>query len=82
VLRSLVLRQPELLIFDDISSALDLETEKKLHQRLMEIQNLPNSDWQPTILLVSHSSLWHSSDREWSDTKLLIDCNLFSTMGV
>ncbi|NJR14749.1 MAG: ABC transporter ATP-binding protein [Calothrix sp. CSU_2_0] len=62
IARALV-RQPELLVFDDISSALDLETETKLHKRLLEISNSPNSDWQPTILLVSHSSLWHSCDR-------------------
>lgn len=52
IARALV-RQPELLVFDDISSALDIQTQRKLYERLWEIQNLPDSDWQPTILIVS-----------------------------
>ena len=32
----MLLRQPELLVFDDLSSALDIETEQRLWQRLFE----------------------------------------------
>jgi ATP-binding cassette, subfamily B, bacterial len=41
-------RQPELLVFDDLSSALDVETEQRLWERL---EALPD---RPTCLLVSH----------------------------
>jgi ATP-binding cassette subfamily B protein len=41
-------RQPELLVFDDISSALDVETEQQLWARLFA-----RSD-TPTCLVVSH----------------------------
>ncbi|MEE4195631.1 MAG: ABC transporter ATP-binding protein [Anaerolineae bacterium] len=40
-------RNPELLILDDISSALDVETEKKLWERVFALEN-------HTILAVSH----------------------------
>ena len=40
-------RQPELLVFDDLSSALDVETERQLWERLFE---LPDA----TALVVSH----------------------------
>ena len=40
-------RQPELLVFDDISSALDVETERILWERVFEHQ-------QATCLVVSH----------------------------
>lgn len=40
-------RDPELLVFDDLSSALDIETEKKLWKRLFE-------DRDKTYLVVSH----------------------------
>ena len=49
-----LIRQPELLVFDDISSALDIQTQIKLYQRLQNIQSA-NSEWKPTILIVSHS---------------------------
>jgi ATP-binding cassette, subfamily B, bacterial len=52
-----LIRQTELLVFDDISSALDVETEKKLWSRLLDSRNQENSIWRPTILVVSH--------REW-----------------
>jgi ATP-binding cassette subfamily B protein len=42
-------REPELLIFDDLSSALDVETEGQLWQRLFEQRAEP-----PTCLVVSH----------------------------
>ena len=40
-------REPELLVFDDLSSALDVETEKTLWERVFERQNA-------TCLVVSH----------------------------
>jgi ATP-binding cassette subfamily B protein len=40
-------RQPELLVFDDLSSALDVETERLLWERLFEMQDA-------TCLVVSH----------------------------
>jgi ATP-binding cassette subfamily B protein len=42
-------REPELLVFDDLSSALDVETERALWQRLFE-----GTDEPPTCLVVSH----------------------------
>jgi len=53
-------RQPELLVFDDLSSALDVETEQTLWERLFGVAStLNNSDlattnWTPTCLVVSH----------------------------
>lgn len=57
-------RQPELLVFDDLSSALDLETEQKLWSCLFEIKRLsplmrslshsPLHVYNPTCLAVSH----------------------------
>ncbi len=44
----MLVRQPELLIFDDLSSALDVVTEQKLWQRLFA------GGRQPTCLVVSH----------------------------
>ena len=40
-------RVPELLVFDDVSSALDVETEQQLWQRLSELD-------EATSLVVSH----------------------------
>ena len=40
-------REPELLIFDDLSSALDVETEETLWERLFQLEDL-------TCLVVSH----------------------------
>ena len=40
-------RQPDLLVFDDLSSALDVETEKTLWERVFEQSNI-------TCLVVSH----------------------------
>lgn len=42
-------RQPELLVFDDLSSALDIETELNLWSRLFALKT-----WTPTCLVVSH----------------------------
>ena len=41
------IREPELVVFDDLSSALDVETEQQLWERIFERQNL-------TCLVVSH----------------------------
>ncbi len=44
-------RDPELLVFDDLSSALDVETERTLWQRVF---GLGDSGQGPTCLVVSH----------------------------
>ena len=44
-------RQPELLVFDDLSSALDVETERLLWERLFEDRD---SAGHATFLVVSH----------------------------
>ena len=56
-------RDPELLIFDDLSSALDVETEALLWQRLSD-----NSD--KTCLVVSHS---HTALRQADEIVVLKD---------
>ncbi len=43
----MLVRDPELLVFDDLSSALDVETEKKLWERILQRHNI-------TCLVVSH----------------------------
>ncbi|MEM6434024.1 MAG: ABC transporter ATP-binding protein [Cyanobacteria bacterium P01_D01_bin.115] len=65
----MLLRQPELLVFDDLSSALDVETEHRLWQRLFDMKRgeppvhldeainpppIPPSTHSPTCLVVSH----------------------------
>jgi ATP-binding cassette, subfamily B, bacterial len=48
-------RQPELLIFDDLSSALDVETELILWSRIFANRNeQEQNNWTPTCLVVSH----------------------------
>ena len=49
----MVIRQPELLVFDDLSSALDVETEQRLWERLFERGQLVGK-WQPTCLVTSN----------------------------
>ncbi len=44
-------REPELLVFDDLSSALDVTTEQLLWQRIAALRTSPRS---PTLLVVSH----------------------------
>ena len=44
-------RDPELLVFDDLSSALDVETERTLWKRLFSRGDTANA---PTCLVVSH----------------------------
>lgn len=48
----MLVRQPELYVFDDLSSALDVETERVLWERLFARQN--GKDHTPTCLVVSH----------------------------
>ncbi|MDM9382307.1 ABC transporter ATP-binding protein [Chlorogloeopsis sp. ULAP01] len=49
------IRQPELLVFDDLSSALDVETELALWSRIFVNSTQPQQDpWTPTCLVVSH----------------------------
>lgn len=51
-------RQPELLVFDDLSSALDLETEQKLWSHLFALRRSSSDSsihsFMPTYLVVSH----------------------------
>lgn len=48
-------RQPELLVFDDLSSALDVETEQQLWSRLFTSRREhSDTNWTPTFLVVSH----------------------------
>ena len=54
----MLVRQPELLVFDDLSSALDVETEQALWSRLFSVKHDPSdentTEWKPTCLVVSH----------------------------
>lgn len=47
------IRQPELLVFDDLSSALDVETELALWSRIFDNRS-EAQDWTPACLVVSH----------------------------
>jgi ATP-binding cassette subfamily B protein len=47
------IRQPELMVFDDLSSALDVETELTLWSRIFTNRTEENL-WTPTCLVVSH----------------------------
>jgi ATP-binding cassette, subfamily B, bacterial len=64
------IRQPDLLVFDDLSSALDVKTEQALWSRLVAVKESRESgrggadketaspttrrNWMPTCLIVSH----------------------------
>jgi ABC-type multidrug transport system fused ATPase/permease subunit len=51
----MLVRQPELLVFDDLSSALDIETEQKLWQRLFNtVHQRHSAVYSPTCLVASH----------------------------
>ncbi|MCL4265131.1 MAG: ABC transporter ATP-binding protein/permease [Anaerolineae bacterium] len=52
----MLVRQPQLLVFDDLSSALDVETEKQLWQALSE-NRMTNNGLRHTFLVVSHRRL-------------------------
>jgi ATP-binding cassette subfamily B protein len=47
-------REPELLVFDDLSSALDVETERTLWERVFEQGSGDGRPSAPTCLVVSH----------------------------
>lgn len=48
-------RRPQLLVFDDLSSALDVETEKTLWERLFQnIEKGRSTGFQPAVLIASH----------------------------
>ena len=64
----MLIRQPDLLVFDDLSSALDIETEHKLWSRLFSIHS-SNPAWTPTYLVVSH----RRTVLERSDHVILLD---------
>ncbi|MCB0006464.1 MAG: hypothetical protein KDE04_08405, partial [Anaerolineales bacterium] len=46
-------RDPALLVFDDLSSALDVETERQMWSRIFAARRQP----PPTILAVSHRQI-------------------------
>jgi ATP-binding cassette, subfamily B, bacterial len=50
----MLLRDAELLVFDDLSSALDVETEAQLWKGLKKCDFLEKSHFSPTFLVVSH----------------------------
>lgn len=51
----MLVRRPELLVFDDLSSALDVETERLLWERLFDNGHAARPDGtKPTCLVVSH----------------------------
>jgi ATP-binding cassette subfamily B protein len=47
-------RRPELLVVDDLSSALDVETERVVWERLLGAPRGPTVRYAPTCLVVSH----------------------------
>lgn len=49
----MLVRQTELLVMDDLSSALDVKTEQKLWECLFAARSA-NTGWTPTCLVVSH----------------------------
>ncbi|MGF1676025.1 MAG: ATP-binding cassette domain-containing protein, partial [Rivularia sp. (in: cyanobacteria)] len=60
------LRQPELLVFDDLSSALDVQTESALWSRIFvnSKEKQHDNNWTPTCLIVSHRrSILHRADQ-------------------
>ncbi|MTJ47594.1 ABC transporter ATP-binding protein [Dolichospermum sp. UHCC 0259] len=48
------IRQPELMVFDDLSSALDVETELALWSQIFVNTEQRENAWRPTCLVVSH----------------------------
>lgn len=48
----MLVRRPSLLVFDDISSALDVETEQRLWHNLLATQD--GASHRPTLLVVAH----------------------------
>lgn len=67
IARTLV-QQSDLLVFDDLSSALDVKTELQLWAQLFPTEKQPshrvNRSWSPTYLIVSHrQALLQQSDQ-------------------
>lgn len=50
----MMVQRPELLVFDDLSSALDVETERTLWERINAISTGPGGEPAATCLVVSH----------------------------
>lgn len=50
----MLVRKPSLLVCDDLSSALDVETEKTLWERVLGSPDYPAGDPPPAVLVVSH----------------------------
>ncbi|AIE73429.1 MULTISPECIES: ABC transporter ATP-binding protein [unclassified Synechocystis] len=75
----MLIREPELLVFDDLSSALDVATEQKLWQRLFD--RTKKSDHSPhytaTCLVISH----RPSIIERADTIILLEAGRISFSG-
>jgi ATP-binding cassette subfamily B protein/ATP-binding cassette subfamily C protein len=62
----MLVRQPELLVFDDLSSALDVETEMALWSGIFasRAEQGEQNKWTPTCLVVSHRrSVLHRADQ-------------------
>jgi len=86
------LRQPDLLVIDDLSSALDTETEQALWNNLMRLlkdspcqptanttSTLESTHWQPTCVAVSHRSFI----RERADHQIILkDGRMDSTFSI
>ncbi|MCB0216170.1 MAG: ABC transporter ATP-binding protein [Chloroflexi bacterium] len=72
------LRRPQLLVFDDLSSALDLQTEAELWRRLFRGDARPTAATErPTCLVVSHR---HAALRR-ADEILLMDAGRIVDRG-
>jgi ATP-binding cassette subfamily B protein len=50
----MAVRRPELLVIDDLSSALDVETERVMWERLLGPRGGARPTWAPTCIVVSH----------------------------
>ena len=82
-------RQPELLVFDDLSSALDVETEQKLWSRLFAANNDSNSAAKPCLQASEQASVLRhlrkpgvqqqsadGSETDWTPTCLVVSHRL------
>lgn len=78
----MLLRQPQVLVFDDLSSALDVETEQRLWQRLFLGKDRDSSythppSYLPTCLIISH----RPSVLELADQVLLLESGCIQFSG-